>query len=265
MALLEDEGASSSERGSMLTRLRRLALRLSHSPLHPQWFTFMAKRRAHSAVAREARGTVVDIGCGDCSLRSGLRPTDRYVGVDYPSTAKTLYRSLPDLFADAARLPFTDRMVDAVVMLDVIEHLREPESAMAEAARVLDEGGQFYAHIPYMYPLHDAPHDYSRFTEFGIVYRMQHAGLVVERVEPAGSPSETVALLFNVALAKMMWRTIHRFPPALVLIPVACTLFLLANICGWCVGRVYSDPGFMPLTYFVVARRVADAGEPRPS
>lgn len=250
---------TSSRAGSIAAKLRRLALRLSLTPLHPQWFTFLAKDRARRAVALEANGTLIDIGCGDGELRSCLAKTISYVGVDYPLTGRDLYHARPDVFADAACLPFASSVADAIVFLDVIEHLREPQAALAEAARVLRGNGLLLAHIPYLYPLHDAPHDYSRFTEYGLADRCRRAGLAVDKIDPFGTPAETVALLFNVALARSLWRSAARFPPVLALLPIAAPLFLLANLAGWCLGRVFRDPHFMPLTYFVVARRRIEA------
>lgn len=43
--------------------------------------------------------------------------------------------------ADAANLPFADESVDAVTIVDALHHVGSPESALAEAARVLRPGG----------------------------------------------------------------------------------------------------------------------------
>jgi ubiquinone/menaquinone biosynthesis C-methylase UbiE len=44
--------------------------------------------------------------------------------------------------ADACALPFPDASFDAVVCIDVVPHLLEPQQAMAEARRVLRPGGR---------------------------------------------------------------------------------------------------------------------------
>lgn len=101
-----------------------------------------------------SKDRVLDIGCGAGStlalltLRYGVLGT----GVDISSTV--IERCLQvnpwghDYYqADAEELPFLDNTFDAIVSLDVLEHLPHPEQCIAEAARVLRPGGWalFYA------------------------------------------------------------------------------------------------------------------------
>lgn len=50
--------------------------------------------------------------------------------------------------ADAADLPFTDRAFDCVVCSNVVEHLEDPERALAEIHRVLAPGGLAFVDFP---------------------------------------------------------------------------------------------------------------------
>jgi SAM-dependent methyltransferase len=49
---------------------------------------------------------------------------------------------------DAGKLPFADGTMDAIVCLEVLEHLLAPETAVLEAARVLRAGGVFILTVP---------------------------------------------------------------------------------------------------------------------
>jgi SAM-dependent methyltransferase len=55
----------------------------------------------------------------------------------------------PVVQADAANLPFGNGAVDAVVLLDVMEHVANPAAMVAEAHRVLRPGGYLVLSVPH--------------------------------------------------------------------------------------------------------------------
>lgn len=85
---------------------------------------------------------VLDIGCGEGSLRRALpdSPRFRFVGLD-ASAALLRAHPAPRLRADALRLPFRDGAFDAAVAVNMLYHLDEPRIALREARRVLAPGG----------------------------------------------------------------------------------------------------------------------------
>jgi SAM-dependent methyltransferase len=99
------------------------------------------------------QGDVLDLGCGD-GRTLGLWIRDHvghYVGVDVSATAVERARSLgldARTISDAAELPFEDDSLDAVVSIEVLEHLFSPHEAAAEVHRVLRPGGVFLATVP---------------------------------------------------------------------------------------------------------------------
>ena len=75
----------------------------------------------------------------------------------------------PDLVADVTDLSmFEDRSFDVAFLLEILEHVKQPERAAREIRRVLKPGGKVVVSTPFMLEIHEAPHDYYRFTRYGL-------------------------------------------------------------------------------------------------
>lgn len=74
----------------------------------------------------------------------------------------------PDIVGDAHALPFPSASFALVLCTEVLEHLRDPRAAVLEMARVLAPGGRLLLTTRFVYPLHDTPNDYWRFTKYGL-------------------------------------------------------------------------------------------------
>jgi SAM-dependent methyltransferase len=239
--------------------LQRWLRPLEHTPLHPQWLVLRHRREIAAWVTAHARGTLVDVGCGNGRLRRDLPPSVRYVGIDYPATVALGYAGTADILADAAGLPIATASVDVVTLLDVLEHLREPARAVGEAARVLRTGGKCLVHVPFLYPLHDEPHDYQRWTRHGLQRLFASGGFEVAEIRETTHPMESAAALLAMALASGMAGAIEHRRAAVVLAPLVLLLIPLANLLGWGLARVLPASSFMPFSYRVlVERRTSD-------
>jgi SAM-dependent methyltransferase len=110
--------------------------------------------RLHAALAAHLppQGRCLDVGCGDGRSTGWLLDlVGSYLGVDVSEAAVERARSLgidARQVPDAAELPFEDDSFDAVVCLEVLEHLFAPHSAAAEALRVLRPGGTYFTTVP---------------------------------------------------------------------------------------------------------------------
>ena len=100
---------------------------------------------------------VLDVGCssgyGAVALLAHGPAGRVVVGVERDPEALALGRArlpwLRIIEGDATALPIQDQCADAVVLLDVLEHLAEPDRAIAEAHRVLRPGGVLILSLPH--------------------------------------------------------------------------------------------------------------------
>ena len=120
----------------------------------------MTRERLARFVARCASDAkTLDIGCGGA-------PYAKYfpnrVGFDHAAGPDV------DVVGDAHHLPFQDGEFERILCTEVLEHLLDPAKAIAEMRRVLQPGGMLILTTGFVFPLHDAPHDYWRFTRYGL-------------------------------------------------------------------------------------------------
>lgn len=236
-------------------RLRRWLRPLQSTPLHPQWLAAATGRERVRWLAARAGGRVLDVGCADGAIAGQLPRLGSYVGMDYPTTAAGLYGTRPQVYGDAAALPFADASFDTVMLLDVLEHVAEPEAALREAARVLVPGGQLLLTIPFAYPLHDLPHDYQRFTGPGLERRLRAAGLVPELVQEAGGGARAAALGLALSIAQGAVDAIAARSWRMLLVPLAVPAIPMVNVAGWLLAALLPARGLLPGAYFVQAAR----------
>jgi SAM-dependent methyltransferase len=98
-----------------------------------------------------------------------------------------------DQFVDLNRpLPFGDAEFETVLLTDVLEHIAEPARLLGEIARVMKPGGKLVASVPFLYPLHEEPYDYYRYTSHKLKQFCTSKGLEPIIVEPYGGALEVI-------------------------------------------------------------------------
>jgi SAM-dependent methyltransferase len=120
---------------------------------------------------------------------------ERWLGVDLPVSVSGRPRA--DAYATAAAVPLRSAVADCVISTQVIEHLPRPWELFGEAARLLRPGGSLLVSAPQAQWLHEEPHDYYRFTRYGLAELARAAGLAPVRVVPLGGAVALLGLLVS--------------------------------------------------------------------
>ena len=109
-------------------------------------------RHAYEALRRGASVVACDLGVDE------LRQVRAVAGVMYdaghvgPTDAGVGTVVLETANGDARRLPFADGAFDRVIASEVMEHIDDDDTAMAELTRVLRPGGTIAVTVPSLFP-----------------------------------------------------------------------------------------------------------------
>lgn len=147
--------------------------------------TYACYRLMRELAVRHVEGDVLDAGAAFLEWKRLLSELGKtYTSLDIESRIKGLdytgdLKNLKDLLADAS--------YDTVFAKQVLEHIPDVGSAMAEAWRILRPGGKFVLSTPFMFMLHEEPHDYHRFSRHGLSYHLETAGFEVVLIREYGN------------------------------------------------------------------------------
>lgn len=160
---------------------------------NPQELGSHLRRKVGKHVIHETLGEyasqdfTLDLGCG----HSPLAPIfPNRVGLDI-----TVASGL-NVVGDGHALPFKNATFEQIVCSEVLEHLADPHTAVSEMARVLKPGSRLLITTPFVYPLHEAPHDYQRFTQYGLRHLFEPY-FEIHEIQALFTEEQTMAVLLQ--------------------------------------------------------------------
>jgi SAM-dependent methyltransferase len=210
----------------------KLMEKLSRTPFYSGFWCRQRVDKAIAESASHAHGTLLDIGCGSKPYKKVFAPfVDEHLGLEY--SPESVYRGCEaNFFGDAMKLPLADNSIDTILCTEVLEHLPNPEKAIAEFARILRPNGTIITTAPFFYPIHDT-WDFFRYTHDGLANLMKQQGLEVELIKPLSGTGVTLALLFNLYWFDIgfMW-TKWLYPFGVILRPILLLFCFIVNVIG---------------------------------
>ncbi len=193
-------------------------------------------------IRKYAGGRLLDLGCGKAPLYASYRPFVR--SVTLADWGSSMHENIHlDVICDITKkLPFKNNSFDTVILSDVLEHIPNPASLMSELERILSPGGTVLINVPFMYWLHEIPHDYNRYTEYMLRKLTEDAGMTVIQLEALGGGYVVLIDL----ISKLIWHK-HR---ASIIQKIMTKIF----------SKKLKDRKEFPIGYAMVCHK-ADKGE----
>lgn len=222
----------------------------------PLFILKVRQRAALRQVASSITGTVIDLGCGSMPYRPLLN-CEHYWGMDYTVAAGEGQH----VRAAAQAVPMRSAVADAVICTEVLEHLPVPSNALAEAARVLKDGGVLYITAPMSWCLHYEPYDYFRFTPYGLRYLLETTGFRIEWQQRIGGAFSLVGVRLADVIATLVTAVLRRVSQRgaeIVAALVTAPLSAVAHVVALALDRCDSRDA---LGWAVLARKTAGPAE----
>lgn len=137
-------------------------------------------------ISHSTNEKILDLGCANSRY---ARYFPNRVGVDILN-AKGV-----DIVADAHHLPIKSSTFSIVLTTEMLEHTHDPQAVINEIERILKPGGRVILTTRFLFPIHEAPFDFFRFTKYGLKHLFRNWAHVV--VKHDTKPFEGIAVLFQ--------------------------------------------------------------------
>ncbi|WP_299684324.1 class I SAM-dependent methyltransferase [uncultured Dokdonia sp.] len=168
-------------------------------------------------------GTLLDIGCGKMPYREYIlnnSQVEKYVGLDIETAIAYDTSVQPDVTWDGEVMPFEDNSFDCAFGTEVLEHCPDPDKILKEVYRVLKPGGVFFFTVPFLWPLHEVPHDEYRYTPFSLKRKLTAVGFQTIEIQATGGWHASMAQMLGLWVRRSMIPNTKRKVLSFLLKPV---------------------------------------------
>ena len=189
-------------------RLRRYLIATQFRPglvglvTNPFYFARTKLLSTLRKVAHRAHGRMLDVGCGQKPYKDLFR-VSAHVGLEL-DTPDNRASKQADYFYDGHTFPFADQSFDSVFASQVFEHVFNPLGFLTEVNRVLRTGGTLLLTLPFFWDEHEQPHDFARYSSFGLTHLLEQHGFEVRELHKSGADFSPVLQSFGMYAFKAL-------------------------------------------------------------
>ncbi|MBD5781459.1 class I SAM-dependent methyltransferase [Pelagicoccus sp. NFK12] len=204
---------------------------------------WLAYDAPHNAIAQNISnfvGVVADLGCGKSPYKPDIEKyASQYIGVDWENSLHD--QSNVNVFSNLnEEIKLPDNSADTALVMHVMEHLSEPDNFLAEANRILKDDGFILIQVPFNWHLHEEPHDYFRYTPYGLEHLLKKANFDYIETKTEGGIFTVLTLKFNYASRKIL-----RGPLRILGIPI---WFINQHLARWLDNKIKYSNEFVAIT-----------------
>lgn len=176
-------------------------------------------------------GIILDVGCGKKPYESLFTNKKEYIGIDVQISGHNHFDSKVDTWFDGINIPYPDSHFDNIVCFEVLEHAEQPYKLVAEMFRVLKKDGHILVTCPFIYPEHEMPYDFKRFTLSGLIKLFEMSSFKVLHATKSTSYFSTLIQLYilHVMTSKISRRRPTHFLLKLFLVFPLNLISLISN------------------------------------
>lgn len=172
--------------------------------------TFVIRKSIFEALKNKLpffTGNLLDIGCGKMPYKEYILKNsvvNKYEGIDIEDALVYDNNIKPDFYWDGKTLPLANKTYDVIIATEVLEHVPDIKHFLNEVNRVLKKGGVFFLTTPFLWNLHEIPHDHHRLTPFSLERHLKENNFHKIEITAAGT--------WHTSMAQMLGLWVKRSP-----------------------------------------------------
>lgn len=221
--------------------------------LNPFYFARKGLFEAITPSLTRFTGRVLDVGCGSKPYKSYCLNVSEYIGLEI-DTLENRHRKKADFFYDGSVFPFENNSFDCILNNEVFEHVFNPVEFLSEINRVLKKDGLLLISVPFVWDEHEQPHDYARYSSFGLKYLLEKAGF---EILEAKKTANSIAVIFQLLNAYIYKITVTKNGFANIILTVL--LMSPFNILGAIFSALLPKNNDLYLDNVILAKKIKNA------
>jgi len=239
----------------MFTALKSIYRKQQFSPglfglfVNPFYFARKGLYLHISSLAAQISGRTLDVGCGQKPYEHLCRSSS-YIGLEI-DTPENRTNKKADYYYDGIHFPFGAKEFDSVISNQVFEHVFTPDLFLLEIFRVLKDDGILLLTVPFVWDEHEQPHDFARYSSFGLRALLQNNGFVIVDQRKSINDIRCIFQLINDYIYK---KTVSRNRYLNLLVMLSC--MMPVNVIGELLSKIFPSNDDLYLDNIVLARKV---------